>query len=106
MRIRKEIIMAVKILIKRRLPLDKDKYAVELLRQLRTLAMQQEGYISGETLRSIENSEEFLVISTWRSFEDWRNWLNNSQREGLQSKVDILSGRRTTYEAYQQGFTA
>jgi len=98
--------MAVKILIKRRLPLDKDQYAVELLRQLRTLAMQQEGYISGETLRSIENSEEFLVISTWRSFEDWRNWFNSSQREELQSKVDILSGRRTTYEAYHYGITA
>jgi heme oxygenase (mycobilin-producing) len=98
--------MAVKILIKRRLPLDKDLYAVALLRELRTLAMQQEGYISGETLQSIENSEEFLVISTWRSFEDWQNWFNNSQREELQSKVDILSGRRTTYEGYHFGVTA
>jgi heme oxygenase (mycobilin-producing) len=98
--------MAVKILIKRRLPLDKDQYAVALLCQLRTLAMQQEGYITGETLRSIENPDEFLVISTWRFFEDWRNWINNNQREELQAKIDILSGQRTTYEAYQYGVTA
>jgi hypothetical protein len=33
-------------------------------RQLRMLAIQQAGYISGETLRSIEDPELFLVIST------------------------------------------
>ena len=97
--------MAVKILIKRRLPLNKDKATVALLGQLRMLAMQQKGYISGETLRRIENPEEFLVISTWQSFEDWENWFNSSGRKELQSKIDILLGRETTYEVYQYGLT-
>jgi heme-degrading monooxygenase HmoA len=70
------------------------------------LAMEQDGYISGETLRRKDNPEEFLVISTWRSFEDWQKWFNSGRRKELQSKVDILSGRETTYEAYQYGFTA
>jgi heme-degrading monooxygenase HmoA len=95
--------MAVKILIKRRLPLDKSQTMIALSRQLRILATQQEGYISGETLRRIDNPEEFLVISNWQSFEDWQNWLNSSQRKELQSKVDILLGRETTYEVYQYG---
>ncbi len=95
--------MAVKILIKRRLPLDMAQTMVALSRQLRILAMQQEGYISGETLRRIDNPEEFLVISNWQSFKDWENWLNSSQRKELQSKIDILLGRETTYEVYQYG---
>jgi len=69
--------MAVKILIKRRLPMDKDKvqYIVSIFRQLRMLALEQEGYISSETLRSMENPQEFLVISAWRSLRIGRSGL-------------------------------
>lgn len=95
--------MAVKILIKRRLPLDKTQDMIELSRQLRVLATQQEGYISGETLRRMDNPEEFLVISSWQSFADWQKWFNNSQRKQLQSRIDTLLGRETTYEVYQYG---
>jgi heme-degrading monooxygenase HmoA len=98
--------MAVKILINRRLPLDKDKsqYIVAVFRQLRMLALEQEGYISSETLRSLENPQEFLVISTWRSLEDWESWFNSSRRKELHSRVDMLLEGGTTYEAYQYGF--
>jgi heme oxygenase (mycobilin-producing) len=98
--------MSVKILIKRRLPLDKDKaqYVVGIFRQLRMLALEQQGYISSETLRRIENSQEFLVISTWRSWEDWQKWFDSSQRRELHSKVDMLLEGGTSYEAYQYGF--
>jgi heme oxygenase (mycobilin-producing) len=99
-----EGIMAVKILIKRRLPKDKAKYIVAIFRQIRMIALEQEGYISSETLRNIDNPHEFLVISTWRSLEDWRKWLNSSQRNELHSKVDMLLDGGTTYEAYEYGF--
>jgi len=90
--------VAVKILIKRRLPLDKAKaqYIVSIFRQLRMIALEQEGYISSETLRSMENPQEFLVISTWRSLEDWQKWYNSNQRKELHSKVDMLLDKGTT----------
>jgi heme oxygenase (mycobilin-producing) len=96
--------MAVKILIKRRLPKEKAHYIVAIFRQLRMLAIEQEGYISSETLRSMENPQDFLVISTWRSLEDWQKWFNSSQRKELHSKADMLLDGGTTYEAYQYGF--
>ena len=98
--------MAVKILIKRSLPLDKAnaQYIVSIFRQLRMLALEQEGYISSETLRSMVNPQEFLVISTWRSLEDWQRWFNSSQRNELHSKVEKLLEGKTTYEVYQYGF--
>jgi heme-degrading monooxygenase HmoA len=93
--------MAVKILIKRRMPLDKVQEMAEMLRKLRILATQQEGYISGETLRRLDTPEEFLVISNWQSLEDWQKWLSNRQRKEMQSKIDTILGRETTYEIYQ-----
>ena len=106
MRAVKEAYMAVKILIKRRLPMDKAKaqYIVSIFRQLRMIALEQEGYISSETLRNMENPQEFLVISTWRSLEDWQRWFNSNQRRELHSKVDMLLEGGTTYEAFQYGF--
>jgi heme-degrading monooxygenase HmoA len=104
--LRQEAIMAVKILIKRRLPLDENKarYIVGIFRQLRMLALEQKGYMASETLRSIENPQEFLVISTWQSLEDWQKWFTSSQRKELHSKVDMLLEGGTTYEVYQYGF--
>jgi heme-degrading monooxygenase HmoA len=98
--------MAVKILIKRRLPLDRDKtqYIVSIFRQLRMLAIEQEGYISSDTLRSMVNPLEFLVISTWRTLEDWQRWQKSSRRKELRSKVDSLLEGGTSYEVFQFGF--
>ena len=96
--------MAVKILIKRRLPLEKANYIIAIFRQLRMLAIEQEGYISSETLRNMEDPQEFLVISTWRSLEDWQRWFTSSHRKELHSKVDMLIEGGTTYQAYQYGF--
>ena len=97
--------MSVKILIKRRVPLDKAREMITLFRQMRMLAMAQEGYISGETLRNLEKPDEFLVISTWQSSQDWKGWLASKDRKDIQSKIDKLLGGETSYEVYHYGFT-
>jgi heme-degrading monooxygenase HmoA len=98
--------MADKILIKRRLPLDKEKaqYVIGIFRRLRMLANEQEGYIASETLRSLADPQVFLVISTWRSLADWERWFNSPERKELHAKVEGLLEGETTYEAYQYGF--
>jgi len=98
--------MAIKVLIKRRVPLEKARETITLFRQLRVLATAQEGYISGETLRSLDQPEEFLVISSWHSPQHWKNWLASPQRKDIQSKIDRLLGGETTYDLYHYGFTA
>ena len=97
--------MAVKILIKRVVPEDKAREMIPLFRQMRALAMNQEGYISGETLRNLNNPEEFLVISTWESSDKWVKWLNSSERQEIQKKIDILLGGPTSYDVYHYGFS-
>jgi heme-degrading monooxygenase HmoA len=101
----KEDDMAIKVLIKRRVPLEKARETITLFRQLRILATAQTGYISGETLRSLDRPEEFIVIGTWQSPQDWKNWLASPQRKEIQSKIDRLLGGETTYDIYHYGFT-
>ena len=97
--------MAVKIFIKRTVPHDKAKEMIPLFRQMRASATNQPGYITGETLRSLEKPEEFIVISTWQSSEDWKKWLQSEERNEIQTKIDGLLGGETQYDIYHYGFS-
>ena len=92
--------MAAKIMIKRKVARDKEEALLPLIMQLRTLATAQPGYISGETLRNVNNSEEYLVISTWQSIDDWKAWESGKERSEIQSKIDSLLEEKTEYEIY------
>ena len=97
--------MAVKILIRRNVPEDKARKMIPLFREMRSMANQQPGYITGETLRHLDKPEEFIVISTWQSSEDWKNWLQSKEREEVQDKIDELLGGETQYDIYHYGFS-
>lgn len=92
--------MTVKIFIKRKV---QDKNVVELtmlLKKLRSLTLEQSGYISGETLNRIDKKNECMVVSTWRSVEDWNSWVNNPKRIEIQTQIDNLLGEETDYAMY------
>ncbi len=95
--------MAVKILIKRRVPRESQEYLRNYLTKLRALATVQPGYISGETLRNLEDPEEYLVISTWQSVDNWKSWLENEERKEIMSKVEPLLKGTTEHSIYLQG---
>ena len=95
--------MAVKILIKRTVPQDKAREIIPLFRQMRNLANNQPGYISGETLKSLDRPETFVVISTWDSSPDWEQWLLNQERQKIQEKMDSFLAGKTEYEKFQFG---
>ena len=92
--------MAVKVLIRRTVPRDKARELLPLFRDMRVLALKQPGYISGETLRKVHGSEEFLIISTWQSSDDWERWVNTDERKETQEKIDSLLGGATQYEIF------
>jgi len=92
--------MAVKIIIRRIVPEGKTKLLTPLLRKLRALAMNHAGYISGETMRCVNDPQEFLVVSSWESEKEWETWLHHSQRAEIQEQIDVLIGQKTEYRIY------
>ncbi len=97
--------MAIKVLIKRSVPENKARDMIPLVRQLRILAINQAGYISGETLKSFDVPDTFLVISNWQSSDDWEKWLLSKERQKVQANIDSLLGGKTEYEMFHYGFT-
>jgi heme oxygenase (mycobilin-producing) len=94
-------IMAVKILIHRKIKPGKEKEFGEAVRALRFKAMYAQGYISGETLCSVEDPSIHLVISTWKSIEDWNNWFNAQERKAFQEKIDVILEEPTKIAPYR-----
>ena len=92
--------MTVKIIIKRKVPNQSIIDLTMLLKRLRSLTLSQPGYISGETLRRIDVDDECVVISTWRSLDDWNMWFNNEKRQKIQAEIDKLLGEKTEYLYY------
>ena len=95
--------MTVKIVIKRKVPQNKESSLLPLIKALRIATTKQDGYISGETLQRIDKPGETVVVSTWESAEDWNRWLKNPERIKLQEKIDALLGRETEYMIYTHG---
>jgi heme-degrading monooxygenase HmoA len=93
--------MSVKILIKRNVSADKATKLKDLVMQLRALSVKQPGYISGESLKSVERPDEYLVISTWDSLDAWKTWVGGAARAEVQNQIDALLGAKTEYEIYE-----
>jgi len=92
--------MVVKIFIKRKMQDQNAADLTMLLKKLRALTLEQPGYISGETLTRIDRKDECMVVSTWRSVEDWNAWVNNPKRIEIQTQIDRLLGSETEYAMY------
>ncbi len=93
--------MAVQVIIKRKLKVDNPEELMPLLTKLRTRAKDQPGYMSGETLRSLDNPEDYLVFSKWETADDWKKWFNSKERRAIQGEVDSLIGEKTFYEIFE-----
>ena len=93
--------MAVQVIIKRKFKVESPEELFPLLTELRIRAKDQPGYISGETLKNIDTSGNYLVISKWETADDWKKWFNSEERRDMQGKVDSLLGEKTFYEVFE-----
>jgi len=96
--------MLAKILIKRQFKSGKEKEILSLLNKLRSIAMQQPGYVSGLTMSAPEDANNMMVISTWQSLEDWHAWQANTERNNLEAMLEIYQHKPTEYQEYVVGF--
>lgn len=52
--------------------------------------MKQPGYISGETLHSVDDPTLWLVISTWLDLDMWKAWEASKERRQAMKKMEPL----------------
>ncbi|MEM5789395.1 MAG: antibiotic biosynthesis monooxygenase family protein [Syntrophobacteraceae bacterium] len=82
--------MTVRVLIEREVEPGQESKLQQILAHARVQAMKAKGYISGETLRSLESPGKLMVISNWTSVEGWRAWERDPERVRLQKELEPL----------------
>jgi heme-degrading monooxygenase HmoA len=96
--------VAIEVLIRRETkPGVNAKALLPYIIELRSHAVKQPGYISGETLFSLERPEECLVISRWTTLDLWREWNRTARRIELDEGMEELLGTETEYRFYGVG---
>jgi len=80
----------IRVIIERSCLPGKEAELENLLVQLRNKALLQRGYISGETLCSIDDPLNWLVISTWANADLWTVWETMPERRDLTNKIEAL----------------
>ena len=93
--------MPIQVIIKRKWQVDKPEALLPLLSELRAIAQNQSGYISGETLKSLDDPDMYMVISRWKTVDDWNKWFSSKERREIQAEVDSLIGEKTFYEIFE-----
>jgi len=93
--------MPVQVIIKRKLIIEKPEKIFPLFSELHSQAIQQPGYIGRVTLKNIDKPQEYMVISSWETADDWRTWFQSKKRRDIQGRVDSLIGERTHYSIYE-----
>jgi heme-degrading monooxygenase HmoA len=87
--------MAVRIIIDRKVKKGREADFSRMLRELRSSAIVLKGYISGETLRAADDPQNYVVISTWQSLDDWKKWDKDPKRKKIQTKIEKMMARPT-----------
>jgi len=91
----------VRIVVERHLKEGKKGDLLPLLRELRAAALHHPGYVTGETLASTEDPNIILVLSTWRSLEDWKAWEKTEPRIKIYEKIEPLLVEKPKLSIYQ-----
>ncbi len=96
--------MAFRVLIKRRFKEGHFKEIDNMIKQVRIGAMDQEGYMSSETLWDHEDPFRVVIASTWRSKKHWATWKNSPIRKAREADFEAYLDGETEFELYDLGF--
>ena len=96
--------MAIKVMIERTVRPGMENILPNMLRNLRSEAVRQQGYIYGETWRSVLDPATFLVVATWGNLESWERWEKDPYRQRLESQIQELLVEKSTIRVFEEYF--
>jgi heme-degrading monooxygenase HmoA len=88
--------MQAKVIIERHTAPHQESHVLAIATEIRAAAIRQPGYVTGETLIDIDDHKAIVVVSTWRSMEEWHKWRDSEERANLEANMEQLLSRPPT----------
>lgn len=79
-----------RVLIERWLRVGEEERFRKILAELRKEAAREPGYVSAESLRDVRDPQHVVILSSWRSAQDWDAWEVSDRREAALAKISAL----------------
>jgi len=79
-----------KILIQRKIKPGTEAEFKRLMREVFSGAAHADGFISGETLQSLDDPAVHVTISQWKDMSSWNAWINSAERKKKQEEYDKI----------------
>jgi len=80
----------IRVVIDRWLAKEGGEVIERIMRDLRREAIHSPGYVTGETLRDVARPHHFVIISTWRTREEWESWAASRIRQEIEDQIRLL----------------
>lgn len=96
--------MSVKVMIERIAKPGLGAKLPSLLKDLRSEAVRQKGYLYGETLHSVDEPDRFLVVSTWSDIAAWKRWSTDASRQKKEKMIAPLLAETAQVRVYEEHF--
>ena len=93
--------MHVKIISRRVFKIKQKDKLIPLLKKLRKNAEKQKGFISRITYSNLHDPGEYIVLSEWKTADDWIEWMAKKKTRKIQSDIDSLIGEKTFFDVFR-----
>jgi heme-degrading monooxygenase HmoA len=91
----------IRVFIERQVPTELDQAYNDLARENLQTAMSTAGFISGEVLHDITDSEKRLIVATYRTLSDWSRWYHSEERRSLMDRIGPMLQREEKISIYE-----
>ena len=93
--------MHVKVISRRLFRISQKENIIPLLQSLQQSAEKANGYVSRSTYSNLKDPGECIVISEWKTADDWIEWMNGKDVQHLQWEIDSILGEKTMFDVYR-----
>ena len=94
----------IKTIVERRIKAGKETDVAGLLEELWMKVVKVPGYVTGETLRSVDEPGVLLTISTWSDINTWRAWSNSNARQEIVTEIESMLRAPSKEIMYEYAF--
>ena len=77
----------IRVIIEREIAEGLEQYYEQTMKGLFDELAASPGYLSGESLVDIRQSNRYVVITRWASEEAWNRWLHSNKRQEMLSEL-------------------
>ncbi|MFP6807960.1 MAG: antibiotic biosynthesis monooxygenase family protein [Pseudomonadales bacterium] len=88
----------IRVLIERTIAQGLEHYYDCTVKRVVSQVIKAPGCITGESLRDSKNSNRRIVLSKWKTIEDWEKWFHSFERKQVLAEISPLleGGERIT----------